>query len=266
MSRKPTALAVVRQFQSETDAIREAPEPRGTRIDCVCARRLVGERCRDHGSDQGRPDHRQRRVARSFPPSWSMFFSRSRYPSSEALMFAKASRFKPDRCWQPWIRPLPPPTSSSCGSRSRALRLRSCGSRRSWRDSPWFIRKARILISPTMRHCKRHSMISASDNIRRRSTASTPRSNRPTRPSKSFRATRGAISSARRSRRTSRPCGRRSLRAAAAQSSICWYPKMHAWKCCALSRALITVSSKPSRRWPQREPIARRSSSSGLLS
>jgi hemolysin D len=32
LSRKTTALAVVRQFQSETDAIREAPEPRGTRI------------------------------------------------------------------------------------------------------------------------------------------------------------------------------------------------------------------------------------------
>jgi HlyD family secretion protein len=32
LSRRSTALTVVRQFQSETDAIREAPEPRGTRI------------------------------------------------------------------------------------------------------------------------------------------------------------------------------------------------------------------------------------------
>jgi HlyD family secretion protein len=32
LSRKPNALAVVRQFQSETDALREAPEPRGTRV------------------------------------------------------------------------------------------------------------------------------------------------------------------------------------------------------------------------------------------
>jgi hemolysin D len=32
LSRKPPALAVVRQFQSETDAIREAPEPRGARL------------------------------------------------------------------------------------------------------------------------------------------------------------------------------------------------------------------------------------------
>ena len=32
MSRKPTALAVVKQFQSESDAIREAPEPRWARL------------------------------------------------------------------------------------------------------------------------------------------------------------------------------------------------------------------------------------------
>jgi hemolysin D len=32
LSEKPSHLAVVRQFQSETDAIREAPEPRGARI------------------------------------------------------------------------------------------------------------------------------------------------------------------------------------------------------------------------------------------
>jgi hemolysin D len=32
LSRKPTQLTVVRQFQSETDAIREAPEPRNARI------------------------------------------------------------------------------------------------------------------------------------------------------------------------------------------------------------------------------------------
>ena len=32
MSRKPTALAVVKQFQSESDAIREAPEPRWARV------------------------------------------------------------------------------------------------------------------------------------------------------------------------------------------------------------------------------------------
>ena len=32
MSPRPSALTVVRQFQSETDAISEAPEPRWARI------------------------------------------------------------------------------------------------------------------------------------------------------------------------------------------------------------------------------------------
>ena len=47
-------------FSRKPDAIREAPEPRWARIDGVCARRLVGERRRDHGSDQGRSHHYQR--------------------------------------------------------------------------------------------------------------------------------------------------------------------------------------------------------------